>query len=134
MKVKPSLIHRVIVSSYVVLSLAAVGRSSFQVLTKFEQAPLAYTLSSVAAAVYLLATVSIVLARGSKDRSSKARKVAFAALTFELGGVLIIGSVSLFLPDLFPDQTVWSHFGIGYVFVPLFLPLLGLWWLSRNKS
>ncbi len=129
MTVNPSLVHRVIVSSYVVLSLAAVGRSSFQVLTKFDQAPIAYTLSVVAAAVYLVATVSIVLAR-----SPKARKVAFAAISFELGGVLIIGSVSLFRPDLFPDETVWSHFGIGYIFVPLFLPLVGLWWLSRNKS
>lgn len=129
MKVNPSLLHRVIVTSYMVLSLAAVGRSSFQILTKLDQAPLAYALSSVAAGVYVVATVSIALAR-----SSVARKVAFASFIFEFGGVVIVGSISLLRSDLFPDQTVWSHFGFGYLFVPLFLPLLGLWWLSRIRT
>ena len=53
--------HRLIVAAYVVLTLAALGRSSFQVLTKFDQAPLAYGLSALAAAVYVLATFSLAL-------------------------------------------------------------------------
>ena len=27
--------------------------------------------------------------------------------------------------DLFPDQTVWSDFGAGYIFIPLVLPFVG---------
>jgi hypothetical protein len=32
--------HRLIVALYAILTLAALGRSSFQLLTKFEEAPL----------------------------------------------------------------------------------------------
>ena len=32
----------------------------------------------------------------------------------------------------FPDKTVWSHFGSGYGFVPLVLPVLGLLWLRTQ--
>ena len=33
----------------------------------------------------------------------------------------------------FPDKTVWSHFGSGYGYVPLVLPVLGLLWLRANR-
>jgi hypothetical protein len=33
----------------------------------------------------------------------------------------------------FPDDTVWSVFGRGYGFVPLILPLVGLWWLRHTR-
>jgi len=35
-------------------------------------------------------------------------------------------------PALFPADTVWSNFGQGYVFIPLVLPFVGLWWLRRR--
>jgi len=35
--------------------------------------------------------------------------------------------------ELFADQTVWSTYGIGYGFVPLVLPIAGLWWLLRHR-
>jgi hypothetical protein len=35
-------------------------------------------------------------------------------------------------PRDFPDATVWSHFGQGYGFIPLVLPVLGLIWLIRS--
>ena len=35
------------------------------------------------------------------------------------------------MPDAFPDKTVWSHFGQGYGFVPLVLPVLGLLWFRK---
>ncbi|MDA7843946.1 hypothetical protein N9A16_01970, partial [Pontimonas sp.] len=54
-------LHRIIVALYAILSLAGLGRSSFQVLTKFDQAPLAYSLSSFAALMYVLATLAIAL-------------------------------------------------------------------------
>ena len=42
--------------------------------------------------------------------------------------MLVVGTASFLVPDAFPDQTVWSHFGQGYGFVPLVLPVLGLLW------
>ena len=37
------------------------------------------------------------------------------------------------LPDLFAHPTVWSWFGLGYLFVPLVLPFFGLWWLVTHR-
>ena len=122
-----STLHRIIVSIYVVLSLAALGRSSFQILTKFDDAPLAYSLSALAAVVYVIATVSVAL-----GHRPIARRVAQWSLSFELAGVLGVGALSLVRPELFPDQTVWSQFGMGYLFIPLVLPVLGLWWLTQR--
>ena len=48
-------------------------------------------------------------------------------------GVLAVGVTSLLLPQDYPDQTVWSDFGAGYGYVPLVLPLIGLWWLWHNR-
>ena len=122
-----STLHRIIVSLYAVLSAAALGRSSFQILTKFDEAPLAYSLSAVAALVYVLATVTVAL-----GQRPDARRIARLALTFELAGVLMVGTISLLVPSLFPDQTVWSQFGLGYLFIPLILPIVGLWWLGKK--
>jgi hypothetical protein len=36
-------------------------------------------------------------------------------------------------PEDFPKATVWSGYGSGYGFVPLVLPLVGLWWLRRTS-
>jgi len=125
--VSPSTLHRIIVSIYVVLSLAALGRSSFQIFTKLDDAPLAYSLSALAAVVYVIATVSVAM-----GHRPIARRIAQWSLSFELVGVLGVGGLSLILPELFPDQTVWSQFGMGYLFIPLVLPVLGLWWLTKR--
>lgn len=120
--------HRFIVALYAVLSAAALGRSTYQILTKFDEAPLAYTLSGVAAVVYVVATIAVALsARGAL------RSLALVTVSFELLGVLGIGVISVLEPSLFPDATVWSHFGAGYVFIPLILPVLGLWWLRQSR-
>jgi hypothetical protein len=121
-------IGRVLVAVYAVLALAATGRSFVQIVLRFDSAPLAFTLSAVAAVVYLLATLALVF---SGARAWYA--VAWAAICFELAGVLSVGVYSVMRPDLFPDETVWSWFGAGYVFIPLFLPFLGIWWLVRNR-
>jgi hypothetical protein len=117
---------RVLVAVYAVFALAATARSVVQITTRFGEAPVAYTLSAVAAAVYIVATVA--LARG--DRTS--RRVATVAISIELAGVLLVGAASLALRDEFPRATVWSVFGEGYGFVPLVLPFVGLWWLRRT--
>jgi len=122
-------IHRVVVALYAVLSVAALGRSSYQILTKFDGAPLAYGLSGLAAGVYVIATVAVAL-----SARPRLRILAFSTVGFELAGVLGIGTVSVIRPELFPEATVWSHFGAGYVFIPLVLPFVGLWWLSRRRT
>jgi integral membrane protein len=47
-------------------------------------------------------------------------------------GVLTVGTLSLVVPEWFPDATVWSDFGIGYGFVPVALPIAGLLWLRAQ--
>lgn len=117
---------RLVVAVYAVLAIAATFRSGVQILRDFDEAPLAYALSGVAAVVYVLATVA--LAKGGRWRP-----VAWVAVVTELVGVLAVGALSLTRTDLFPDATVWSGFGQGYGYVPAVLPFLGLWWLSRTR-
>jgi hypothetical protein len=117
----------VLVALYGLFALAATGRATYQILSDFQKAPIAYLLSALAAIIYIVATVA--LARG--DRTSV--RVARIAITIELVGVLVVGLVSYLVPSEFPDKTVWSHFGSGYGYVPLVLPILGLLWL-RYRS
>jgi hypothetical protein len=116
---------RILVAVYGVFALAATGRATYQVVAHFSKAPLAYALSALAALIYLIATVAL-----SRGGSAMAR-VASWAISIELVGVLVVGAASYLLPAAFPDKTVWSHFGAGYGYVPLVLPVLGLWWLRR---
>lgn len=128
-------IGRVLVFAYGVLALAATGRSVFQIIDRFHEAPVAFSLSAVAAVVYIGATVALV-------RSGPAwRRVAWIAISFELVGVLVVGTLSLVAPVTLGIQhidpfgrsaTVWSAYGMGYLFVPLALPALGLFWLARQ--
>ena len=118
---------RVLVAVYGVLGVAATGRSLVQLLGDPGRAPLAYSLSLLAAVLYLVATVSLV--RGG----AVARRVGLVACSIEAVGVLVVGVLTYTAPDLFPDKTVWSHFGQGYAFLPLVLPFLGLAWLSRGS-
>lgn len=112
-----------VVAAYGVLALAATGRSILQIVEYFERAPLAYVLSAVAAVLYLLATIAL-----GKGMS----RLAAVTVSVEAVGVLLVGTLSYVAPELFPDQTVWSHFGSGYGYLPLVLPFVGLWWLSRQ--
>jgi hypothetical protein len=52
---------------------------------------------------------------------------------FELVGVLVVGTLTVVVDGLFPDQTVWSTYGSGYGFIPLVLPVLGLWRLHATR-
>lgn len=109
---------------YGVLALAATGRSVLQIVEYFDRAPLAYVLSAAAALVYILATWC--LARGGRWV-----RVGIVACAVELVGVLVVGTASIVVSSAFPDKTVWSHFGQGYGFVPLVLPVLGLLWFRK---
>lgn len=121
-------IGRVLVVVYAVMALAATGRSFVQIVRRFDEAPLAYSLSALAAVVYVLATLALVLARRRGWYT-----IAWIAIVFELTGVLVVGALSLLLPSLFQHETVWSLFGRGYLFIPLVLPVFGLWWLRTHR-
>ncbi|MFF4617646.1 hypothetical protein [Nonomuraea jabiensis] len=115
---------RALIAVYGLFSLAAGARAAVQIASKFGQAPLAYSLSALAAVVYIALTVA--LWRG-------ARRLALVGLGIELAGVLVIGTLSLLDPAAFPDETVWSAYGKGYGFIPLVLPVVGLYWVLRPK-
>ena len=118
---------RSLVFVYGVFAVSATARSGYQLATKAGEAPLAYGLSFLAATVYVVATVCLI--RGG----ALAWRLAVAACTVELVGVVVVGALSLVRPGLFPEPTVWSRFGQGYGFVPLVLPVLGLLWLRRTR-
>ena len=120
-------IGRVLIAVYALLALAATGRSVFQILDDFAEAPVAYALSALAAVVYIVATVALVTPGAAWYR------VAWITISFELAGVLVVGLLSIVDPVLFPAKTVWSFYGMGYAFVPLVLPVLGLLWLRRTR-
>jgi len=118
---------RVLIAVYGIFALSATARAGVQIVGKFDEAPLAYLLSALAGVVYILATV------GLAGRGAGARRLAWGAVGFELVGVLVVGALTVFDTADFPDDTVWSGFGRGYGYVPLVLPLVGLWWLRRTR-
>ena len=122
-------IGRVLVIVYAVMALAATGRSFVQIVERFDEAPLAYTLSAAAALVYILATLALVF-----SQSRAWYLVAWIAICFELAGVIVVGTLTFVLPALFDHPTVWSWYGAGYLFIPLALPFLGLWWLVTHRD
>lgn len=119
-------LSRLLVVLYGIFAIGATSRSAVQLATRFDEAPVAYLLSAVAAVVYVVATVALAL-------GERGRRVATIAIGFELAGVLVVGTLSLIAPELFPRATVWSGFGIGYLLIPLVLPVIGLWWLRRTR-
>ena len=117
---------RVLILVYAVFALSATGRSTVQLVQKADDAPLAYALSAFAAAVYIMATYCLA------KPGPRTTRLAWVAVSVELVGVLVIGTLSIVEPSWFPDDTVWSDFGSGYGWVPLVLPFLGLAWLFRT--
>ncbi len=119
---------RLLIAVYGIFALAASARAGFQIASKFSEAPVAYLLSAFAALVYIAATVSLA------KKGAFWFRAATVAVCIELLGVLVVGALSLFDAQAFPQETVWSLFGRGYGFVPLLLPVLGLIWLYRNRT
>jgi cytochrome bd-type quinol oxidase subunit 2 len=128
---------RILVAVYAVLAAAATGRSVFQVIDRFEQAPVAYSLSAAAAVVYIFATLALAFGW---------RRLAWVTIGFEFVGVLVVGALSVFAPGVVGlgeiplldrafgrEGTVWALFGAGYVLVPLIVPTIGLVYLFRHR-
>jgi cytochrome bd-type quinol oxidase subunit 2 len=121
-------VGRLLIVFYAVFAVSATARASFQILTKFEQAPIAYSLSLVSALVYILATVSLA------KKGQAWKLTALISVIFELIGVLAVGSLSFVAPELFAHPSVWSGFGSGYGYIPLLLPILGLLWIQKSSK
>jgi hypothetical protein len=118
---------RLLIAIYILFAIAATSRAGLQIATRFDEAPVAYLLSAVAALIYIVAAVGLARA------GHAGRRVALACCSVELIGVVAVGILSLADKELFPDETVWSGFGSGYGYVPLVLPALGLFWLWRTR-
>lgn len=115
--------HRVLIAVYALFTLAAGARSAVQLATDAQAAPVAYGLSAVAACTYAAGWYAIT--RAAQGSTGLARVL----LWLELGGVVVVGTLSLVEPALFTEASVWSQFGLGYGFVPVALPVCGLLWL-----
>lgn len=127
----------VLIAVYLILVMAASGRSVFQIINQFSLAPVAYIVSAGSAAVYIVAMIALIIHKGIWYR------IAWATVSVEIAGVITIGVITHFFPDLLgPDSgnafgktsTVWTQFGQGYWFVPLVLPLAGMWWLRTHPA
>jgi len=124
------------VAVYGILAIAATGRSVFQIIDRFAEAPLAFSLSALSAVVYIVATIALVAPGVTWYR------VARLTIGFELVGVLVVGTISLVAPGLLGlnsinpfgrESTVWSAYGLGYLLIPLALPVLGLLYLRTRR-
>lgn len=118
---------RVLVTVYGILAFAALGRSSYELVVKFGEAPVAYSLSTLAAVVYVVATFALAIG------TPVWRTIAWITVGIEAVGILTVGALSLADEHVFGESTVWSGFGQGYGYVPLVLPFVGLWWLWRTS-
>jgi hypothetical protein len=123
----------VLITVYAILAIGATSRAVYQMLTVYSTAPVAITLSALSGVIYILATLALILPGRVWYR------IAWTTISFELAGVLIIGSLSLLVPSIFVqgsgvDGTVWSYYGYGYLFIPVVLPVLGMLWLRSRRA
>ena len=119
-------VGRLLIAVYAIFAVSSLARASYQLTTKFQDAPVAYSLSAGAAVIYIVATIA--LAKGTLQ------KLAIFAIAFELLGVITVGILSYTHPELFAHPSVWSKFGQGYGYVPFVLPILGLLWLRKQRK
>jgi cytochrome bd-type quinol oxidase subunit 2 len=127
-------VGRVLVAVYAILAIAATGRSVFQIIDRFSEAPVAFLLSALAGVIYLVAAIAL---------GARLRMLALITIGIELAGVLIVGTLSLVAPALLGldsldpfgrESTVWSAYGAGYLLIPLVLPVLGLLYLRSAAA
>lgn len=112
---------------YGIFAVSATFRAAYTLIRRYEEAPFAYWLSLIAAITYIFATVALASKKPTWRRAAK------PILFFELFGVLTVGTLSLTTPELFQHPTVWSSYGLGYGFIPIALPILGLLAVFRGR-
>ena len=118
---------RILPAIYAIFALSATSRALYTLIRKYDEAPLAYWLSLVAALTYVVVTVCLF------SRRAGAPMLAKQFIRFELFGVVVVGILSLTAPELFQHPSVWSLFGVGYAFIPLLLSMIGLYSLRGPK-
>lgn len=122
---------RALVVFYGIMTIAALARSVFEIVAHFAVAPTAYVLSLIAGLIYLVALVGLV------TPGRTAYRTAATAMTIELLGVLVVGTLSVVDLSLFPfsgdRSTVWAYYGLEYLLIPLVLPVLGLLFLRSQR-
>ena len=70
---------------------------------------------------------------GFTRRTKPAWMVSVSALTLELVGIAVVGTLSYTNPDLV-GETAWRHFGADYGYFPFIQPVLGLIWLLHPQT
>jgi hypothetical protein len=122
---------RTLIVFYFIMTIAALARSIFEIVVHLGTAPFAYLLSLFAGLVYLVATIALI------TPGRTAFRVAATAITIELVGVLVVGTISVIDTALFPfsgdRSTVWAYYGLEYLLIPLALPILGLLFLRSQR-
>ncbi len=114
--------------SYPVLAISTGFRALYQLFFKEGVTNyLAPLLTAVAAFLYLIATVGFAI------HEKWAWRVSVIALSLEMILVIVVGTLSIFYPDLI-GRTVWRYYGIDYAFFPLIQPILGLLWLFHPQT
>jgi hypothetical protein len=126
-------VGRVLIVVYAILAIGATSRAVYQMATVYSTAPVAITLSALSGVVYIVATIALFRPGRTWYR------VAWITISFELLGVIVIGTLSILVPSIFVqgsgvDGTVWSYYGYGYLFIPLVLPVLGMLWLRSRRA
>jgi len=123
---------RTLIVFYFIMTIAALARSIFEIVSHFDVAPLAYVLSLFSGVVYLIATIALI------TPGRPAFRIAQVAITIELIGVLVVGTLSVVDLALFPFEgdrsTVWAYYGLEYLLIPLALPILGLLFLRSQRQ
>ncbi|MCU1474731.1 hypothetical protein [Amnibacterium sp.] len=122
---------RTLIVFYFIMTIAALARSIFEIVVHLGTAPFAYLLSLFAGIVYLVATIALI------TPGRRAFRIAATAITIELVGVLVVGTISVADFGLFPfsgdRSTVWAYYGLEYLLIPLALPILGLLFLRSQR-
>jgi hypothetical protein len=113
---------------YALWSFSALGRSSWEYL--FKQNVATYVPAHLSTFVGVLYIFIIV---GLRRRSPSWWWITLALLVVELAGVLIVGTIDVVWQP-FPYATVWSKYGIGYFFMPLVLPFVGLAYMLKKQT
>lgn len=113
----------IIAVSYPLLALSTGARAVYQIFVRTDLTnKFGPTLTALAAVIYVLASVGFIV------RKKWAWQFSVGALTLEILGVLIVGSLSVTAPLLF-EHTSWRYFGADYGFFPVLQPIIGLVWL-----
>lgn len=114
--------YRGLAALYAFWALAVMSRVSWQYATRLGN-HLPTHLSAITGIIYVL------IAYWAWQGWTKALQWG---LIVELIGVIVVGTYELFYP--FGYATAWSHYGAGYLFMPLLLPIAGIVVVWRNRK